>query len=250
MLFRSGDGIAGNPQISAAGVLADIVGLSGTGILALNNTSAVTMLQIQGTASQINVASGAGPSDPTISIAANPVLPGSEGVVLPSGNTAARPSLPTSGELRYNSELGVFEGYLASSWAQLATGTGAGTVTSVGFSAAGTGFSVSGSPITSNGTITLSGTLLANHGGTGIDTYATGDMLYANGTSTLTALPIGNSSDILIVNSGVPKWVSVNSISIGNAAYANIAGIANNIDRKSTRLNSSHSQQSRMPSSA
>ena len=45
--IANGDGIAGNPQISAAGVLADIVGLSGTGILALNNTSAVTMLQIQ-----------------------------------------------------------------------------------------------------------------------------------------------------------------------------------------------------------
>jgi hypothetical protein len=225
----NGDGIAGNPQISAAGVLQDIVGLTGTGILALNNATSVTMLQIQGTASQINVASGAGPSDPTISIAANPVIPGSEGITVPSGNTAARPSLPNTGELRYNSQLGVFEGYISSGWAQFATGTGSGTVTSVGVSTNGTGLTTSGSPITSNGTITISGTLLANHGGTGFDTYTSGDMLYANSTSTLTKLAIGNASDILVVSNSKPTWVSVGSISIGNAAYASLAGIANNL---------------------
>jgi len=225
----NGDGIAGNPQISAAGVLQDIVGLTGTGILALNNATSVTMLQIQGTASQINVASGAGPSDPTISIAANPVIPGSEGITVPSGDTAARPSLPNTGELRYNSQLGVFEGYISSGWAQFATGTGSGTVTSVGVSTNGTGLTTSGSPITSNGTITISGTLLANHGGTGFDTYTSGDMLYANSTSTLTKLAIGNASDILIVSNSKPTWVSVSSISIGNAAYASLAGIANNL---------------------
>lgn len=210
-------------------MLQQIVDLSGTGILALNNTSSVTMLQIQGTANQINVASGAGPSDPTISIAANPVIPGSEGITVPSGDTAARPSLPNAGELRYNSQLGVFEGYISSGWAQFATGTGSGTVTSVGVSTNGTGLTTSGSPITSNGTITISGTLLANHGGTGFDTYTSGDMLYANGTSTLTKLTIGNASDILIVSNSAPTWVSVSSISIGNAAYASLAGIANNL---------------------
>ena len=225
----NGDGIAGNPQISAAGVLQDIVGLTGTGILALNNATSVTMLQIQGTANQINVASGAGPSDPTISIAANPVIPGSEGITVPSGDTAARPSLPNTGELRYNSQLGVFEGYISSGWAQFATGTGSGTVTSVGVSTNGTGLTTSGSPITSNGTITISGTLLANHGGTGFDTYTSGDMLYANSTSTLTKLAIGNASDILVVSNSAPTWVSVGSISIGNAAYASLAGIANNL---------------------
>ena len=225
----NGNGVAGNPQISAAGVLQQIVDLTGTGFLALNNTSSVTMLQIQGTANQINVASGAGPSDPTISISSNPVLPGSEGVVVPKGNTAARASLPESGEFRFNSELGFFEGYLGSSWAQFATGSGSGTVTSVGVSTNGTGLTTSGSPITSNGTITISGTLLANHGGTGFDTYTAGDMLYANSTSTLKKLAIGNTSDILIVSNSAPTWVSVSSISIGNAAYASLAGIANNL---------------------
>ena len=33
-------------------------------------------------------------------------------------------------------------------------------------------------------------------------------------------------------------------------AIANTSGVLNSLDRKSTRLNSSHSQQSRMPSSA
>lgn len=46
-------------------------------------------------------------------------------------------------------------------------GGGAGTVTSVGFSGGTTGLTVSGSPITVSGTITLEGTLAITNGGTG-----------------------------------------------------------------------------------
>lgn len=227
--ITNGDGIAGNPQISAAGVLQDIVDLSGTGILALNNTSSVTMLSIQGTASQINVASGSGPSNPTISIAGNPVLPGSQGVTIPSGGTADRPPLPTNGEIRYNSDLAVFEGYAGGSWQQVSTSTGNGTVTSVGLSAAGLGFTVGNSPITTSGTITLSGTLLANSGGTGLTSYASGDLLYADGATSLTKLPIGNSTNLLTVSSGIPVWVSTSSVSVANATFASLANLSNNI---------------------
>lgn len=225
----NGDGVAGNPQISASGLLADIVGLTGTGILALNAGNSVTMLQIQGTANQINVASGAGPTDPTISLAANPVLPGSSSVTIPRGTTAERNPLPTNGEIRYNTDLQTVEGYINGSWQPISTSTGNGTVTSVGFSAAGTGFTVSGSPVTSNGTITLSGTLLANSGGTGLNTYTSGDILYANGTSTLTKLALGNSTDILTVSNGAPQWTTASSIAVGNATFASLSNLSNNI---------------------
>ena len=194
----NGTGVAGDPVISLAGSVGSIQGLSGSGIMALNNSAAVTLLQIQGTTNQINVTSGAGPSDPTISIVPNPVIPGSEGMVIPVGDTAARPPLPTSGELRYNSQLGVFEGYTASSWQQLATGTGSGSVTSVDVNAVGTGLTTTGGPVTTSGNISISGTLLANHGGTGISSYTNNTILYANSASTLNSITAPNTASTFL----------------------------------------------------
>jgi len=47
------------------------------------------------------------------------------------------------------------------------TAAGTGTVTSIGFSGGTTGLTVSGSPVTTSGTITLAGTLAVANGGTG-----------------------------------------------------------------------------------
>jgi hypothetical protein len=52
-------------------------------------------------------------------------------------------------------------------WTSAPGAGGGGTVTSVGFSGGTTGLTVSGSPITSSGTITLAGTLAIANGGTG-----------------------------------------------------------------------------------
>jgi hypothetical protein len=56
--------------------------------------------------------------------------------------------------------------------AAIGAGTGSGTVTSVGLSGGTTGLTVSGSPITTNGTFTLAGTLAIANGGTGATTAA------------------------------------------------------------------------------
>lgn len=53
-------------------------------------------------------------------------------------------------------------------------GSGTGTVTSVAFSGGTTGLSVTGSPITTSGTITLGGTLAVANGGTGITSLGSG----------------------------------------------------------------------------
>ena len=69
--------------------------------------------------------------------------------------------------------------------------TGTGTVTSVALSGGTTGLTVSGSPITTSGTITLSGTLAVANGGTGATT-ATGTGSVVRATSpTLTTPTIG-----------------------------------------------------------
>jgi hypothetical protein len=68
--------------------------------------------------------------------------------------------------------------------------------------------------ITTVGTIS-SGTWSADtigttKGGTGLTTYATGDILYASGSNTLAKLSIGTNGKILQVNgSGIPVWADI-----------------------------------------
>ena len=87
---------------------------------------------------------------------------------------------------------------------------GAGSVTSVGVSGGTTGMSFSNSPITSSGTMTMSGTLDETNGGTGQSSYSKGDILYASTTNTLAKLTIGSSNQVLKVSSstGLPVWAT------------------------------------------
>mgnify|MGYP006275424413 CR=1 FL=1 len=70
-----------------------------------SNITFVTLSQpgitsVTGTTNQISVATASGVA--TVSIAANPVIPGTEGMTLPGGSTSQRPSTPVAGTLRFN----------------------------------------------------------------------------------------------------------------------------------------------------
>lgn len=129
--ITNGNGVSGNPTFALSGVAASVANLSGTGMLALTSGgTAVSGRDISGTSSQIVVSNGNGASgNPTIAFASNPVIPGLEGVTVPAGTTAQRPSPATNGELRYNLDTNRFEAYANSSWQTL--GSGDGSVTSV-----------------------------------------------------------------------------------------------------------------------
>lgn len=118
----NGNGVAGNPSVALTGALAALAGLSGTGILVLDNTNSVGTLEIVGTANQIGVANGTGPGNPTVSIVNDVVLPGTGAVTLPGGTTAERPA-GAAGELRYNSDTAFLEYYTGLNWTNLAAGT-------------------------------------------------------------------------------------------------------------------------------
>lgn len=75
-----------------------------------------------------------------------------------------------------------------------------GTVTSVAASGGTTGLTFSGSPITSSGTLTLSGTLAVTNGGTGATTFTSGRLLRGNGTSAVTASIVGDDGATATVN--------------------------------------------------
>lgn len=265
----NGNGVAGNPSVALTGALAALAGLSGTGILVLDNTNSVGTLEIVGTANQIGVANGTGPGNPTVSIVDDVILPGTGAVTLPGGTTAERPA-GAAGELRYNSDTTFLEYYTGLSWANLAAGTaianniagGAanqilyqvgtsstgfitapsvantflewtgsafqwsvnplGTVTSVDVSGGTTGLTYSGGPITSSGTITMAGTLITSNGGTGLTTYTAGDLLYYVGGTTLAQLAIGSTNQIMTSSGTAPQWVAPSTVNVGTAT--NVAG--------------------------
>ena len=58
------------------------------------------------------------------------------------------------------------------------------------------------------GAITLAGTLIAANGGTGFSSYAVGDIVYANTTSTLAKLAAGTNGYVLTLAAGVPSWAA------------------------------------------
>ena len=86
-----------------------------------------------------------------------------------------------------------------SEWVPGTAGT-AGAVTSVGATA----------PLASSGgatpTISLTGTVAPGNGGTGLATYAAGDLLFAAGVSTLSRLAIGTAGQVLFSNGSAPVW--------------------------------------------
>lgn len=102
-------------------------------------------------------------------------------------------------------------------------GGGSGTVTSVALSGGTTGLTVTGSPITTAGTITLAGTLAVANGGTGgttastarsnlLPTYASnaGKVLAVNaGATDVEYIAVGGSGTVTSVAATVPSFLSV-----------------------------------------
>lgn len=148
--IADGTGVSGNPTLSLTGLALSAATLTGNGIVSLVGGSYFQNVTLTGTANQISVTNGNGGSNPTFSIANNPVIPGSASLSLPAGDTASRPAVPSNGMIRYNTDTALFEGYLNGAWTAFASGSG---VTSV---ATGTG--LTGGPITSTGTISIANT--------------------------------------------------------------------------------------------
>jgi hypothetical protein len=149
--LANGDGVSGNPTVSLTGAPLSLAQTAGSGMLAINSGTVIAR-QVTGTANEITVVDGTGASgDPVISIASNPVLPGTASVKVPSGTTGQRPA-GSNGQIRYNTSNNEFEFYENGSW--VSYGEGDGTVTNVAMTVP-TGLTVSGSPITTTGTFAV-----------------------------------------------------------------------------------------------
>src|SRR3989344_1925446 len=62
------------------------------------------------------------------------------------------------------------------------------------------------------GSSEVTGTLPVGNGGTGLTSYATGDLIYASGVNTLANRTIGSDGQVLSVSGGVPAWTSSSAV--------------------------------------
>ena len=70
--------------------------------------------------------------------------------------------------------------------------------------------------------VTIGGTLAPTAGGTGITSFAVGDLLFANTTTSLDKLTVGSNGYLLASNGTAPQYVNPTSVTIGKAT--NLAG--------------------------
>ncbi len=95
------------------------------GLLTQTAADTFTGRTFTGTTNQIDITNGNGVSgNPTAALASNAVMPGTSGMIPPSGTTAQRGS--TDGMVRYNSQTGKLEGRESGSWADLISSSSGG----------------------------------------------------------------------------------------------------------------------------
>ena len=211
----NGDGSGANPTLALSGVALAVANLSGSGMLALvSSGTSVAGRDLTGTANQITITNGDGASgNPTFAIASNAVVPGTGGVVVPNGTTAQKPA-GSNGQIRYNTDSQVFEGYANGSWNPFSLAGGVST-----FSAGSTGFTPS---TASSGVVTLGGVLNVTNGGTGAGTLT--GYVKGSGTSAMTASATIPSTDISGLGTIATQNANAVAITGGTIAGATITG--------------------------
>ena len=113
--------------------------------------------------------------------------------------------------------------YANTGWVQTDPVTVVGTspVTWVQFSGAGTYSAGTGLTLTGS-QFSLTAPVTAALGGTGQTSYATGDMLYASASTTLSKLTIGAANYVLTSTGTAPQYVAQSTLSVGSATTARL----------------------------
>jgi hypothetical protein len=86
--------------------------------------------------------------------------------------------------------------------------------------------------ITGVGTLTTgtwnASTIQAAYGGTGLTSYTAGDLVYANGTTSLTSLALGSTGYVLVAGAGAPTYAAQSTLDVGNAANVTTTAVTAN----------------------
>jgi hypothetical protein len=230
------------------------------GFILVNDNLGIGLYQntLEDSSSQINVLfTGSSQTDTISSVNALVELQSTTGALLVSRMTSTeRDALesPQDGMILYNTTIPAFNMRENSSWITI------GTVTSVAATTSSTGLTITGSPITTSGTLTftlgtelqglagLSTTGLVNrtgtgtystaslplsvsNGGTGASTLTSHGVLVGAGTSAVTQISVGSMGTVLIGNSGADPSFSatpsgLTSIGVGNLSLSSSSVIS------------------------
>lgn len=95
--------ISGNSYVASIWMLTSVITVIGTDGFTFATIDRNSFTSILGTTNQINVSVLNGVA--TISIATDPVIPGTGSITLPKGTTAQRPATPVAGMFRLNTSL-------------------------------------------------------------------------------------------------------------------------------------------------
>lgn len=110
---------------------AQVLGALGTGLMVnIDGGASGTLVarEIEGVDDEIDVTDGDGAAgNPTIGLADNVILPGTEGFTWVAGTTAERPGAPNEGQTRWNTDTNVWEGWDGASWVDFLSGTAGAT---------------------------------------------------------------------------------------------------------------------------
>jgi len=181
-----------------------------------------TVTSVSGTSDQITVVNAT--TTPVVSIASNPVIPGTGSIAVPVGTTAQRSLGPVNGMFRYNTTTATFEGYANNAWGSVVTGSG---VTSV---ATGTG--LTGGPITSTGTISIdvTGVTAATYGSAStVPQFAVNAQGQLTSASNVTISIPASAINTTIPNSGLTNSsVTYNGVTVALGASGTITATATN----------------------
>jgi hypothetical protein len=139
-----------NPTTLSEYGITDAAPLASSYLVVTNDSTLTNERALTGNSNQIILTDNGANSNIAISIADNPIFTGVGSLTLPQGTTAQR-SANAPGLVRYNSTISGIEFNDGTTWTQL----NSGTVTSIELTVPPE-FSVSGSPITSSGTLTIS----------------------------------------------------------------------------------------------
>jgi len=191
LAITNGSGVSGNPIIALSGLSASLAGMSGSGLVAVLSGTTVTPRTILGVSDQTSVTNGnAFAGDPIIGLADNAILPGTGSVTLPLGTSGQQPA-GANGQIRYNTTINRYEGFLSGSWTPFAQG---------GVTTINTGNGLSGGPITATGTISIDTSVVA----TLTDTQTLTNKSISGGSNTLSAIPNASLTNSAITINGSP----------------------------------------------
>jgi len=180
------NGTGGDPTLALSGLPATLANLSGSGMLAILSGNSINPRTITGTANQITMTDGDGQAgNPTVSLASDPVIPGTGSIVMPKGTTAQQPA-GSAGAFRFNTDTQTFDGYASGVWNQFSLVGGVTT-----FSAGSTGLTPASA---TGGVVTLGGTLIVANGGTGANSLT--GYVKGSGTSPMTAATTVPTTDL------------------------------------------------------